>query len=192
MLIEIPMRSDCYITAKCGLESMQQKVWGESEWRFLTLVTACWTALAVVCDWLNCPRGTRTQHYRRARRSQSAVSWQAKWTSANERELLVLLLLLDYVDWMNESLSFTHSSPCRHYHSMDEFSHYDLLEVGTGRKVAEGHKASFCLEDTTCDFGHLKRYACTSHTQVWPMVSCRQTWCWMWLNWNILQYSWPK
>lgn len=49
---------------------------------------------------------------------------------------------------------------------MDEFSHYDLLDAATGKKVAEGHKASFCLEDSTCDFGNLKRYACTSHTQV--------------------------
>lgn len=54
---------------------------------------------------------------------------------------------------------------------MDEFSHYDLLDATTGKKVAEGHKASFCLEDTTCDFGNLKRYACTSHTQVGLLLS---------------------
>uniref|UniRef100_UPI00358F05DE protein-lysine 6-oxidase-like n=1 Tax=Myxine glutinosa TaxID=7769 RepID=UPI00358F05DE len=53
----------------------------------------------------------------------------------------------------------------QHYHSMDEFSHYNLLEAATGRKVADGHKASFCLEDTTCDYGFHKRYACTAHTQ---------------------------
>lgn len=53
----------------------------------------------------------------------------------------------------------------QHYHSMDAFSNYDLLDVVTGRKVAEGHKASFCLEDTGCDPGFRRRYACTAHTQ---------------------------
>ncbi|KAJ3595337.1 hypothetical protein NHX12_004641, partial [Muraenolepis orangiensis] len=53
----------------------------------------------------------------------------------------------------------------QHFHSMDAFSNYDLLEVSTGRKVAEGHKASFCLEDTGCEAGFRRRYACTAHTQ---------------------------
>ncbi|KAL0966533.1 hypothetical protein UPYG_G00296410 [Umbra pygmaea] len=53
----------------------------------------------------------------------------------------------------------------QHYHSMDAFSNYDLLDATSGRKVAEGHKASFCLEDTGCDAGYRRRYACTAHTQ---------------------------
>ncbi|XP_062869973.1 protein-lysine 6-oxidase isoform X2 [Trichomycterus rosablanca] len=48
---------------------------------------------------------------------------------------------------------------------MDEFSHYDLLDASTHSHVAEGHKASFCLEDTSCDYGYYRRFACTSHTQ---------------------------
>lgn len=56
--------------------------------------------------------------------------------------------------------------PLSHFHSMDEFSLYELLEAGTERQVAEGHKASFCLEDTSCDPGYYRRFACTSHTQV--------------------------
>ncbi|XP_029019912.1 protein-lysine 6-oxidase-like isoform X1 [Betta splendens] len=52
-----------------------------------------------------------------------------------------------------------------HFHSMDEFSLYELLDAHTQSHVAEGHKASFCLEDTSCDPGYYRRYACTSHTQ---------------------------
>ncbi|KAG7219774.1 hypothetical protein INR49_011508 [Caranx melampygus] len=53
-----------------------------------------------------------------------------------------------------------------HFHSMDEFSLYELLDAHTQSQVAEGHKASFCLEDTSCDPGYYRRFACTSHTQV--------------------------
>lgn len=42
------------------------------------------------------------------------------------------------------------------------FAHFDVLDA-SGRRVAEGHKASFCLEDNHCSGGAEPKYDCENY-----------------------------
>lgn len=45
---------------------------------------------------------------------------------------------------------------------MEVFASFDIIN-NKGEKIAEGHKASFCLEDNVCQDGVQPRYACANY-----------------------------
>ncbi|XP_055896709.1 lysyl oxidase homolog 2-like isoform X2 [Biomphalaria glabrata] len=58
-----------------------------------------------------------------------------------------------------------------HYHSMEIFAHYDIIDRN-GTRLAQGSKASFCLEDSACDQGVHPQFNCKGYAEQGLSVNC--------------------
>lgn len=79
-----------------------------------------------------------------------------------------------------------------HYHSMERFSDYDITDNYNIRR-AEGHKASFCLEDSICDRGVKQKFNCRNDGAQGISVSCADNYKWdidcQWIDITTIHYG---
>lgn len=76
--------------------------------------------------------------------------------------LIIISLVVTFTGASSNKIILSIFFLSRHYHSMEVFATFDIIN-SEGRRVAEGHKASFCLEDNLCIPGVKPRYACANY-----------------------------